>query len=76
MPLTATLAAVSTVAHRITTSRSRLVFAPMERASSSPKVSRLIRQRKISSGARPMSMGTAAKATTFIRVPERLPMSQ
>ena len=43
MPDTATLAAVSSVAHRITTRRSTPVRTPMDWASSSPTVSRFIR---------------------------------
>ena len=71
-----TLAAVSTVAHRITTSRSAVVLTPMERASSSLRVSRLTRQRSSRSGTAPSAIGSRAKVTSFIRVPLRLPMSQ
>ena len=73
---TETLAAVSTVALRITTSRRRSVLTPMERASSADRVSRFMRQRSRSSGKSPTAIQTAAKPTVFIRVPDRLPMSQ
>ena len=76
IPETETLAAVSTVALRITISRSRSVLTPMERASSADRVSRFMRQRRSSSGTSPTAMQTAAKPTVFIRVPDRLPMSQ
>lgn len=76
MPDTDTADAVSTVADRITVSRSRSVCTPMARASSADNVSRFIRQRRSSSGSSPTAMHAAAKVTVFIRVPDRLPMSQ
>ena len=76
MPDTDTADAVSTVADRITASRSRSVWTPMARASSADSVSRFIRQRRSSSGSSPTAIHTAAKPTVFIRVPDRLPMSQ
>ena len=76
MPLTATLAAVRNVAHRMTTRRSAPVFTPSVAASSSPSVRMLMRQRSSSSGAAPIAIGISAKPTSASRVPERLPMSQ
>jgi hypothetical protein len=56
MPLTDTLAAVTRVAQTIISSLSRVALMPIVRASSSPSVSTLIRQRTSKSGTRPIAM--------------------
>ena len=76
MPDTATLAVVSSVAHRITTRRSTPVRTPMDWASSSPTVSRFIRQRRRNSGSNPTATGSTRKRTSSTLMELRLPMSQ
>ena len=76
MPDMDTLAAVTSVAARMTKRRTRRAFTPMVDASSSPMVSTLMRQRRANSTARPTAMGAAARAMSPHFAPVRLPMSQ
>ena len=76
MPDTATLAVVSSVAHRITTRRSTPVRTPMDWASSSPTVSRFIRHRRKNRGIIPRATGMARNTTSLSLMEDRDPMSQ
>ena len=76
MPETATDAAVSSVAQRMTVNRSRRVFTPIERASSSPSVSRFMRQLRIHSGTSPSVTGITRNSTSRGLMEDRLPISQ
>ena len=76
MPVTATLAAVTRVAAKMTTMRTRWAFTPMVEASSSPMVRMLMRHRRANRARRPAAMGAAAMARSAGFAPVRLPMSQ
>ena len=71
-----TLAAVISVAQKMTSRRSRRVSTPMLRASASLSVRRLMRQRSSSSGTRPMAVGMAKNATSRGLIDDKLPISQ
>ena len=76
MPVTQTLAAVTSVAATMTTMRVRRAFTPMVAASSSPMVRMLMRQRRANSVAQPTSMMGNTMAMSRMFAPVSDPMSQ
>ena len=76
MPLTATAAAVISVAAATITMRSLRVSTPSARASSSGSASRFMRQRSSSIGTRPSSASGAATPRSRGEIDARLPSSQ
>ena len=76
MPLMATLPAVMSVAHRTTTTRSRVVSTPMLRASASLTVSRFTRQRSSHNGISPTRIGSTANCTSRALMDVSEPISQ